>query len=63
MAHVRSIAFKQVAERGDRVLAFSAGGAFLGGLLAQIPGAVIGAFAGAMFGWFENTATRSSENG
>lgn len=47
-------------ERGDRAIAFSAGGAFLGGLIAQIPGAIVGALAGAIFGWFEKSKPASS---
>ena len=47
-------------EKGDRAIAFSAGGAFLGGLIAQIPGAVVGALAGAIFGWFEKSKPANS---
>lgn len=39
--------------RGERMIALASGGAFLGGLIAQVPGAAIGAFLGATFGWFE----------
>jgi NfeD-like C-terminal, partner-binding len=35
--------------RGDRMIAMTAGGAFLGGTVALAPGAVIGAAAGAIF--------------
>jgi hypothetical protein len=42
-------------QKGDRIIAFASGGAFAGGLIAQIPGAIIGAVAGAMFGWFESS--------
>jgi len=33
----------------DRAIAFSSGGAFLGGIVAQIPGAIIGSFLGFIF--------------
>jgi hypothetical protein len=48
---------KTLAEKGDRIIAFASGGAFAGGLIAQVPGAVIGAAAGAIFGWFESNKT------
>jgi len=38
-----------IERRGDRLIAMTAGGAFLGGVLAQAPGAIIGASTGAMF--------------
>jgi hypothetical protein len=44
-------------EKGDRMIAFASGGAFAGGLIAQVPGAVVGAVAGAIFGWFESSKT------
>lgn len=47
-------------EKGDRTIAFSAGGAFLGGLIAQIPGAIVGALVGAIFGWFEKDKPATS---
>lgn len=54
---------KEVWRSGDRAIAFAAGGAFFGGLIAQIPGAVVGALAGTMFGWFEKgKPANSSEN-
>ena len=37
---------------GDRIIAMASGGAFLGGLTAQVPGAIIGAMLGAIFGYF-----------
>jgi len=36
-------------ERGDRMIAMTAGGAFLGGTIGLAPGAIIGATAGAIF--------------
>jgi len=35
--------------KGERVIAFSSGGAFLGGMIAQIPGAVVGALLAVVF--------------
>lgn len=50
-------------QNGDRAIAFASGGAFLGGLIAQVPGAIVGALAGAIFGWFEkDKPANSSEN-
>ncbi len=42
---------EDVWDRGERMIALASGGTFLGGLIAQVPGAVIGAFLGATFGW------------
>jgi hypothetical protein len=39
-------------KRGDRVVTLASGGAFLGVLLAQIPGAIIGGLAAALYAWF-----------
>ncbi len=39
-------------ERGDRVIALGSGGAFLGALLAQVPGAVVGGVLATLFAWF-----------
>lgn len=39
-------------ERGDRVIALGSGGAFLGALIAQLPGAVIGGVIATLFAWF-----------
>jgi hypothetical protein len=44
------------------MIAFASGGAFLGGLIAQIPGAIAGALAGAIFGWFDKKSANSPEN-
>lgn len=44
---------EDVWDRGEQMIALASGGAFLGGLIAQAPGAVIGAFLGATFGWFK----------
>lgn len=43
---------KNVWESGKRVIALAAGGAFLGGLTAQLTGAAIGICLGAIFGYF-----------
>ncbi|MDJ0660216.1 MAG: protein kinase [Crocosphaera sp.] len=37
-------------KRGNKILAFASGGAFLGGLIAQIPGSIIGAMMAAIYG-------------
>jgi Phycobilisome protein len=37
---------------GEVAIAFASGGAFLGGLIANLPGAVAGALIGGIFGWF-----------
>lgn len=39
-------------EGGDRILVMVAGGAILGGMLAQIPGAVLGAVLAGTYGWY-----------
>ncbi|AFY97253.1 hypothetical protein [Chamaesiphon minutus] len=41
----------QFLERGDRVVALASGGAFLGVLIAQIPGAVIGGVLAGVYAW------------
>jgi hypothetical protein len=61
-AQSSSSRFEKVSEKGDRMIAFASGGAFLGGLIAQIPGAVAGALAGAIFGWFDEKSANSPEN-
>lgn len=47
-----SVVEKEIWERGDRAIAIAAGGAVLGGLVAQVPGTIIGGIAGALFGFF-----------
>jgi hypothetical protein len=37
--------------RGDRVVTLASGGAFLGGLIAQIPGAIIGGLLAGIYAW------------
>jgi len=39
-------------ERGDRLIALTAGGAALGATIAQVPGAFIGGILAAVFSWF-----------
>lgn len=39
-------------ERGNRVVQLASGGAFLGVLLAQIPGAIVGGVSVAVYAWF-----------
>ncbi|MUL35866.1 hypothetical protein [Gloeocapsopsis dulcis] len=50
---------KEIRERGDRAIATAAGGAFLGGLIAQLPGAIAGGAFGAIFGLFVRTKKSS----
>ncbi|MEH2188011.1 MAG: hypothetical protein V7K64_17830 [Nostoc sp.] len=50
-------------KRGDRVMTLASGGAFLGVLLAQIPGAIIGGLLAAIYAWFTDPQTRSDRNG
>ena len=40
--------------RGNTIVTMISGGAFLGVLLAQIPGAIIGAIAAGLFGWYSS---------
>ena len=41
-------------KRGNRVISLASGGAFLGVLVAQIPGAIVGFILAAIFAWFYN---------
>jgi hypothetical protein len=53
----------QLFQKGDRIIALSSGGAFLGGLIAQVPGSVVGALAGAILGYLGHSKpTNSTEN-
>lgn len=38
--------------QGDRIVALVSGGAFLGVLLAQIPGAIIGGLLAGVYAWY-----------
>lgn len=49
-------------KRGDRIIALASGGAFLGVLLAQIPGAIIGGVVAAIYAWFTSPKTKSDGN-
>lgn len=49
-------------KRGDRVMALASGGAFLGVLLAQIPGAIIGGLLAAIYAWFTAPQAQSDRN-
>ena len=40
--------------RGNTIVTMISGGAFLGVLLAQIPGAILGAIAAGLFGWYSS---------
>jgi hypothetical protein len=50
-----------ILEKGNRIIAFASGGAFLGGLIAQVPGAIAGAIIAAIYGTFVKTATDQPE--
>jgi hypothetical protein len=39
-------------QRGDRIIALASGGAFLGVLVGQIPGAIVGGLLAAFYAWF-----------
>jgi hypothetical protein len=45
-------ATKEIWQRGDRAIATGAGGALLGGIVAQLPGAIAGAVFGTLYGLF-----------
>lgn len=49
-------------ERGDRVIALSSGGAFLGVLIAQIPGAIIGGLFVGIYAWFSGSNVKADGN-
>lgn len=49
-------------KRGDRVIALASGGAFLGVLIAQIPGAIIGGLLAAIYAWFTTPQAQSDRN-
>jgi len=48
-------------QRGDRIIALTAGGAALGGTLGQIPGAIAGGLLAAAFAWFSNAPKKPAE--
>jgi hypothetical protein len=53
----------QLFQKGDRIIALSSGGAFLGGLIAQVPGAIVGALVGTVLGYVGHPRpTNSTEN-
>ncbi len=43
---------KKLFQRGEYMIALASGGAFLGGIIAQLPGSIIGALVGAIFSLF-----------
>jgi hypothetical protein len=49
-------------ERGNRVVALASGGAFLGVLLAQLPGAILGGLLVAIYAWFSAPHVKSNGN-
>jgi hypothetical protein len=48
--------------RGDRVVTLASGGAFLGVLIAQIPGAIIGGLLVGIYAWFSFPTVRTGGN-
>jgi hypothetical protein len=52
----------QFLERGDRVVTLASGGAFLGVLIAQLPGAIIGGLLIGIYAWFSFPAARIDGN-
>jgi hypothetical protein len=49
-------------EKGDRVLVMGAGGAILGAMFAQIPGAVVGGILAGLYGWYIEPGSSSKTN-
>jgi hypothetical protein len=49
-------------ERGDRVVTLASGGAFLGVLIAQIPGAIIGGLLAGVYAWTSFRTVGIGEN-
>jgi hypothetical protein len=47
-------------ERGNRVVVLASGGAFLGVLLAQLPGAILGGLLVAIYAWFSAPYAKSN---
>jgi hypothetical protein len=52
----------QFLERGGRVVTLASGGAFLGVLIAQLPGAIIGGLLIGIYAWFSFPAARIDGN-
>lgn len=47
-------------DKADRVVVMTAGGAAIGGAIAQIPGAIVGMLIGSSYGWYVAFSRRSS---
>ena len=43
--------------KGNQIIVFASGGAFLGGLIAQVPGAIAGTIIAAIYGTFVKMST------
>jgi hypothetical protein len=52
----------QFLERGDRVVTLASGGAFLGVLIAQIPGAIIGGLLAGIYAWISSPTAKTDGN-
>ena len=50
-----------IVQKGNRIITFASGGAFLGGLIAQVPGAITGAIIAAVYATFVKTPTEQPE--
>jgi hypothetical protein len=60
--HVVQIQQVDFWERGNRVVSLASGGIFLGVLLAQLPGAIVGGVLVALYAWFTAPQAKSEEN-
>lgn len=49
-------------DRGDRVVTLASGGAFLGVLIAQIPGAIVGGLLAGIYAWFSFPTAKTDGN-
>jgi hypothetical protein len=49
--------------RGDRILVMAAGGAILGSMFAQVPGAVVGAILAGIYGWYTYQSEYTGKTG
>lgn len=47
-------------DKADRVAVTTAGGAAIGGSIAQVPGALVGALIGASYGWYVSFSRKNS---
>lgn len=50
--YTKAIFSNKLFEQGKHIIALASGGAFMGGIIAQVPGSIIGAFAGSIVSLF-----------